>query len=302
MPIFVSGHSADVWANQQLFDLDAQGEPRVVAGVPPDYFSASGQLWGNPLYRWSAHQDEGYRWWIERMRRTLALCDIVRVDHFRGFESYWEVPADAATAVSGEWKAGPRQALFAALTEALAAGRAHGQGGLRIIAEDLGIITAEVTALRQAIGLPGMRVLQFAFDGRVDNPYLPHNYEPNTVVYSGTHDNDTSWGWWTTLAAHDREQVRRYLGISGDFSEWHLIRAALSSVAALAIIPMQDVLGLASEARMNQPGIGEGYWEWRFSWHQVGPWHAERLAELTRTYGRVPRRRADRGVAPEPHD
>ena len=295
MPIFVSGHSADVWANQKLFDLDAQGQPRVVAGVPPDYFCATGQLWGNPLYLWPAHQDEGYRWWIDRMRRTLALCDIVRVDHFRGFESYWEVPADAETAVGGHWRTGPGKALFAALTQALSAGR----GGLRIIAEDLGIITTQVTALRKAIGLPGMRVLQFAFDGHADNPYLPHNFEANTVVYSGTHDNDTTWGWWNTLSANDQDYVRRYLGITGDFSEWDLIRAALSSVAALAIIPMQDVLGLAADARMNQPGLGEGYWEWRFSWHQVAPWHAERLGALTHLYGRMPRRRADRHAAAE---
>ena len=297
MPIFVSGHSADVWANQRLFDLDADGQPRVVAGVPPDYFSATGQLWGNPLYQWATHRDEGYRWWIERMRRTLTLCDIVRIDHFRGFESYWEVRADAQTAVDGQWRPGPGEALFTALAQALAPGQ--GQSGLRVIAEDLGIITPQVTALRRKIGLPGMRVLQFAFDGQVDNPYLPHNHEAGTVVYSGTHDNDTTWGWWNALAAHERDYVRRYLGITGEFNEWDLIRAALASVAALAIVPMQDVLGLGSDARMNQPGLGEGYWEWRFSWHQVGPWHAERLAELARLYGRLPRRRADRKAPPE---
>jgi 4-alpha-glucanotransferase len=298
MPIFVSGHSADVWANQKLFDLDAHGQARVVAGVPPDYFSATGQLWGNPLYNWAAHQEQGYRWWVERVRRTLALCDFVRIDHFRGFESYWEIPADAKTAVNGQWKAGPAAALFTALTQALAAGQ--GRAGLRIIAEDLGIITAKVSALRESVGLPGMRVLQFAFDGHADNLYLPHNYEANTVVYTGTHDNDTTWGWWTALAANDKDYVRRYLGISGEFSEWDLIRAASSSVASLSIIPMQDVLGLDSESRMNQPGLAEGSWEWRFSWHQVAPWHAERLAELTRLHGRTPRRRSDRH-APEDH-
>jgi 4-alpha-glucanotransferase len=297
MPIFVSAHSADVWANQELFDLDAQGQARVVAGVPPDYFSATGQHWGNPLYRWAAHQEQGYRWWIERVRRTLALCDIVRIDHFRGFESYWEIPADAKTAVDGQWRIGPGKPLFTALTQALAA--EHGRAGLRIIAEDLGIITPEVTALREAVGLPGMRVLQFAFDGHSDNPYLPHNYEANTVVYSGTHDNDTSWGWWKSLAANDQDYVRRYLGICGEFSEWDLIRAASSSVAALSIVPMQDVLGLASNCRMNQPGLSEGSWEWRFCWHQVAPWHAERLAELARLHGRIPRRRSDRHLPVE---
>lgn len=293
MPIFVSPHSADVWAHQDLFDLDARGQARVVAGVPPDYFSATGQLWGNPLYRWTAHREQGYRWWIERMRTTLARCDIVRIDHFRGFESYWEVPADAPTAVTGRWQPGPGIALFDALREALA----PDGGVLPVIAEDLGIITAPVRALRAAVDLPGMRVLQFAFDGHADNPYLPHNYQADTVVYTGTHDNDTTWGWWCALAAGERELVRRYLGISGEFSEWDLIRAALSSVAALAVIPMQDVLGLDSTSRMNQPGLAQGSWQWRFSWHQVAPWHADRLAELTRLYGRLPRRQTDRPAA-----
>lgn len=292
MPIFVSPHSADVWAHQDLFDLDSQGQARAVAGVPPDYFSATGQLWGNPLYRWAAHRQQGYRWWIERMRETLARCDIVRIDHFRGFESYWEIPADAKTAVDGRWLPGPGAALFTALRDALS----PAGGKLPIIAEDLGIITPPVRALREAVGLPGMRVLQFAFDGHADNPYLPHNYEADTVVYTGTHDNDTSWGWWNALTADDQDKVRRYLGISGEFTEWDLIRAASSSVAALAIIPMPDVLGLGSESRMNQPGLAEGSWEWRFCWHQVAPWHADRLAELTRLYGRLPRRQSDRPV------
>ncbi len=293
MPIFVSPHSADVWAHQDLFDLDSRGQARVVAGVPPDYFSATGQLWGNPLYQWAAHEQQGYRWWIERMRATLALCDIVRIDHFRGFESYWEIAADAKTAIDGQWAPGPGSALFTALREALAA---DGKS-LPIIAEDLGIITPKVSALRESVGLPGMRVLQFAFDGHADNPYLPHNYEANTVVYTGTHDNDTSWGWWNALAANEKAEVRRYLGISAEFSEWDLIRAASSSVAAFAIIPMQDVLGLGSESRMNQPGLAQGSWEWRFCWHQVAPWHADRLAELTGIYGRLPRRQSDRPQA-----
>ena len=284
MPIFVCAHSADVWANRQLFDLDGHGRPRVVAGVPPDYFSATGQHWGNPLYNWPLHQHEGYRWWIERMRATFALCDVVRIDHFRGFESYWEIPADAATAVAGRWQPGPGAALFTALRKGLGAGRRT----THIIAEDLGEITAEVRALRAAIGLPGMRILQFAFDGHVDNPYLPHNFEANTVVYTGTHDNDTTRGWWQNLAAHEQDYVRRYFGVSAECIEWDLIRAASASVAGFAIIPMQDVLGLDSTARMNQPGCGEGSWEWRFDWQQVQGWHAERLAGLTRLYGRLP--------------
>ena len=289
MPIFVSAHSADVWANQPLFDLDASGRPRVVAGVPPDYFSATGQHWGNPLYNWPAHANEGYCWWIERMRSTLALCDIVRIDHFRGFESYWEIPAAAKTAVSGQWKKGPGASIFNALSKALDKTNEKNIGPLRIIAEDLGIITPEVTALRESIGLPGMRILQFAFDGHTDNLYLPHNFEANTVVYTGTHDNDTTCGWWNSLAEHERAYVRQYLAISGESIEWDMIRVASASVATLSIVPMQDVLGLDSTHRMNQPSQAEGSWEWRFTWSQVAPWHADRLADLTRLYGRVPK-------------
>ncbi|MEO8410000.1 MAG: 4-alpha-glucanotransferase, partial [Propionivibrio sp.] len=222
MPIFVSPHSADVWANQGLFELDAHGRPKVVAGVPPDYFSATGQHWGNPLYHWPAHAKEGYRWWIERMRTTLALCDIVRVDHFRGFESYWEIPADAETAEHGRWHKGPGSALFDALGKGLDQLDIFSPLAPRIIAEDLGILTPAVTALREAVGLPGMRILQFAFDGHSDNLYLPHSFESNTVVYTGTHDNDTTVGWWNALAAHDQDYVRRYLGIGADEINWDL--------------------------------------------------------------------------------
>ena len=296
MPIFVSPHSADVWANQNLFDLQSDGHPRVIAGVPPDYFSATGQRWGNPLYKWREHAKEGYRWWIERMRSILTLCDIVRIDHFRGFESYWEIPADAETAVTGHWRAGPGDSLFAALRAAFSAAHPHGHeahqpGALKIIAEDLGIITKEVTALRTRLGLPGMRILQFAFDGHADNLYLPHNFETNTVVYTGTHDNDTTLGWWNGLAPHEQDYVRRYLGINGESIHWALIRVASASVASISIIPMQDVLGLDSHHRMNQPGIGTGYWEWRFSWHQLASWHGELLADLTRLHGRIHERR-----------
>lgn len=288
MPIFVSPHSADVWANQSLFDLDAHGRPRVVAGVPPDYFSETGQHWGNPLYNWPAHEKEGYRWWIERMRTTLQLCDRVRIDHFRGFESYWEIPAGSRTAIKGHWKKGPGAAVFEALSKALDKKKGKAASTLRIIAEDLGIITPEVRALRESLGLPGMRILQFAFDGHTDNLYLPHNFESNTVVYTGTHDNDTTVGWWSTLAAHDQDFVRRYLGISGHEIHWDLIRTASASVARFCIIPMQDVLGLDSSHRMNQPTLAEGAWEWRFHWGLVASWHAERLAELAHLHGRIP--------------
>lgn len=298
MPIFVSPHSADVWAHQKLFDLGNDGRPRVIAGVPPDYFSVTGQRWGNPLYKWPEHAKEGYRWWIERMHSILTLCDIVRIDHFRGFESYWEIPAESETAVKGHWRAGPGDSLFAALRSAFSNTSTRDEiassspGALKIIAEDLGIITPEVTALRNKLGLPGMRILQFAFDGHSDNLYLPHNFETNTVVYTGTHDNDTTVGWWNGLAPHEQDYVRRYLGVSGDSIHWALIRVASASVASISIIPMQDVLGLDSPHRMNQPGIGNGYWEWRFSWNQVASWHSELLADMTRLHGRIPQRQA----------
>lgn len=205
------------------------------------------------------------------MRATLALCDIVRIDHFRGFESYWEIPASSETAVDGQWQPGPGAALFNAMQNAMDNRQSQLSDVPRIIAEDLGIITPEVTALRESVGLPGMRILQFAFDGHSDNLYLPHSFEANTVVYTGTHDNDTTCGWWSGLAPHEQDYVRRYLAISGEFNEWDLIRVASASVAALAIIPMQDVLGLDSTCRMNFPGHAEGSWGWRFGWHQVAP-------------------------------
>ncbi len=287
MPIFVSAHSADVWANQKLFVLDGKGRPRVVAGVPPDYFSATGQLWGNPLYDWPVHAQENYHWWIARMRTALERFDLVRIDHFRGFESYWEIPAHAPTAVVGQWRAGPGLAFFEALHAAPGIAPAAHENR-RIIAEDLGIITAEVTALRKRVGLPGMRILQFAFDGKSDNFYLPHNFDTETVVYTGTHDNDTTPGWWSGLDARTQDYIRRYLGANGEHIHWDLIRAASASVARLAIIPLQDVLGLGSAQRMNQPSASEGCWEWRFDWPQVASWHAEHLAELARLHGRHP--------------
>ena len=293
MPIFVSAHSADVWAHQRLFDLDDGGHPRVVAGVPPDYFSATGQRWGNPLYKWPEHEKDAFLWWTERMRRTLKLSDIVRIDHFRGFESYWEVPASAPTAIDGQWVPGPGQKFFAAISKTLGLRNGKDLSAFRVIAEDLGIITPKVSALRKAAGFPGMRILQFAFDGQSNNPYLPHNFEPHTVVYTGTHDNNTTRGWWDALPEQERHYIRHYLGISGEAIHWDLIHTASASVAAISVVPMQDVLGLDSSARMNQPGLTEGSWEWRFTWDQVAPWHAERLAELGRLHGRTPRRRAN---------
>ena len=277
-PIFIAYQSAEVWARQDLFELDAAGRAHVVAGVPPDYFSATGQRWGNPLYRWKAHAAEGYAWWTERIRRSFELVDIVRIDHFRGFVSHWEIPASEPTAVKGRWRPGRGAALFKAIAKAL--------GPLPIIAEDLGLITPEVAALRKRFAFPGMRILHFAFGGDSGNAYLPHHHEPDSVVYTGTHDNDTTLGWWAQASEHEREHVRAYLATQGDEIAWDLIRAACASVADTAIYPLQDVLGLTGEHRMNLPGRGEGYWEWRFGWEQVLPEHAQRLAALCRLYGR----------------
>jgi 4-alpha-glucanotransferase len=277
-PIFIAYQSAEVWARQSLFELDATGRAKVVAGVPPDYFSDTGQRWGNPLYRWAAHADEGYAWWIARIRQGFELVDIVRIDHFRGFAHYWEIAASEPTAVAGRWRAGPGSALFKAIAKAL--------GPLPIIAEDLGLITPDVTALRKRFAFPGMRILHFAFGGDSANLYLPHHHEPDSVVYTGTHDNDTSLGWWHGASAHEQAHALAYLASDGSEIHWDLIRAACASVADTAIIPLQDVLGLGGEHRMNLPGRGEGYWEWRFAWSQVRPEHAARLAALCALYGR----------------
>jgi 4-alpha-glucanotransferase len=278
VPIFIAHHSAEVWANPALFMLDAHGAPTVVAGVPPDFFSATGQRWGNPLYRWSEHAKDDFAWWVERLRRIFELVDIVRVDHFRGFAGYWEIPAAEATAVKGHWRKGPGAALFKAVNRVL--------GPVPIIAEDLGEITPDVEALRRRFKFPGMRVLQFAFGGDASNPYLPHRHEFDSVVYPGTHDNDTSVGWWAQASEHERHYARAYLGTDGHDIAWSLIRCAMASVADTAIVPMQDILALPGECRMNKPGEGQGWWEWRLQWQQVHPWHAQRLAELCRLFGR----------------
>jgi len=278
IPIFVAFDSADVWAHPELFHINEQLQPTVVAGVPPDYFSATGQLWGNPLYRWGAMEADGYAWWVARFRQTLRTVDIVRLDHFRGFAAYWEVPAGEPTAVNGRWVEGPGACLFSALTLAL--------GELPIIAEDLGLITPDVYALREQFKLPGMKVLHFAFPTAAEHPYLPHNFERNCVVYTGTHDNDTTMGWYQALSANERAHLHRYLGPTAEPVNWALIRLAYASVADVAVVPLQDVLGLGTEARMNTPGKLGGNWSWRYHAHDLGHGLREKLLELALTYGR----------------
>ena len=297
IPIFVARDSADVWSHPQLFHLDEHGNPTVVAGVPPDYFSATGQLWGNPLYRWDVMAASGYDWWVQRFRAAFELVDMVRIDHFRGFESYWEVPAHETTAIHGRWVNGPGAELFEAVRQAL--------GDLPIVAENLGLITPEVEALRQKLGFPGMAVLQFAFgSGTSDSEFLPHNYSRNLVVYTGTHDNDTTVGWWNSTGAGDstrlpeevqreREFVLRYLGVDGSDIHWAFIRAVLASVANWVMVPLQDVLGLGSHARMNLPARPNGNWQWRFLPEMLTESIQERLGELTVLYGRAPREKLD---------
>jgi 4-alpha-glucanotransferase len=260
-PIFVALDSADVWANSELFQLKNSGQPEAVAGVPPDYFSANGQLWGNPLYDWSAHEASGFAWWIQRIQSNLEFYDIVRLDHFRGFESYWSVPADETTAVNGKWIPCPGLKLFKEIHKACP--------DAKLVAEDLGVITDEVNALRDATGLPGMAVLQFAFGGEPGNAYLPHNYMRNCVAYSGTHDNDTTLGWYRTVDDATKDHVRRYLNVSGDEVAWDLIRAAIRSSAHLAVFPLQDLMSLGSEARLNTPGAPVGNWQWRYQPDQL---------------------------------
>jgi len=278
MPIFVAHDSAEVWAHRDLFDLDAKGMPRKVAGVPPDYFSATGQRWGNPLYHWGRMQQDRFAFWMARMHTQLAMFDLIRVDHFRGFEAYWEIPAEDDHAINGRWVAAPGDALFDRLHEEF--------DPLPLVAEDLGVITPEVEMLRQRYNLPGMKILQFAFNDGPDNPYLPFHHPRNTVVYTGTHDNDTTLGWYRRLDDRTRARVDEYLGRSREAMPWPLIRSALASRAWLAILPMQDVLALGSEHRMNLPGTVEGNWTWRFTWDQVDEDLADRLRRRIAMYGR----------------
>ncbi len=279
VPIFVADDSADVWTHPELFHLDAQRRPTVVSGVPPDYFSKTGQLWGNPLYDWEAHRRDGYAWWTARLRAALAQVDLIRLDHFRGFEACWEVPAEEATAEKGRWVKGPGADLFRVLRDKL--------GGLPFIAEDLGVITPEVRQLRLAFDLPGMRILQFAFGGAPESRFLPHRHERNTLVYTGTHDNDTTHGWYQTLSADELHFLRRYAPSTDNDISWDLIRLAWMSVANHAITPLQDVLSLGGEARMNWPGRPSGNWRWRFRASMLTEELLDRLAELTTIYERA---------------
>ncbi len=278
MPIFMGHDSADVWSHRELFRLDERGLPVIVAGVPPDYFSPTGQLWGNPHYRWDMMRADGYAWWIERFRQALSQVDVVRLDHFRGFCGYWEVPADETTAINGRWVRGPGIDFFRALERAL--------GGLPIIAEDLGLISADVVALRTQLGLPGMRVLQFAFGGDAGNPHLPHNYTRDLVVYTGTHDNDTTLGWYASCDEELQHKVRIYTGTDGREINWTLIRLAMNSVADTAIFPLQDVLGLGSEARLNRPGQPYGNWAWRYRHEALTDELADTLRQMAIAAGR----------------
>jgi 4-alpha-glucanotransferase len=291
LPIYVSHDSADVWVNPQHYHLDSNGNPTVVAGVPPDYFSATGQLWGNPIYRWDVLARDGYRWWLERFRAVLEMVDIIRLDHFRGFEAYWEVPATEPTAVNGRWAKGPGPALFDAARLAL--------GELPLVAENLGVITPEVEAIRAEFGFPGMSILQFAFGNDAQAAsFRPHNYPREVVAYTGTHDCDTTVGWWTSEGKgestrspedirREHEIARKYLNSDGSEINWAFIRALEASVADTVLIPLQDVLGLGSESRMNQPATLGGNWRWRYRPAMLTPEISGRLAELARLYERA---------------
>lgn len=277
IPIFVAQDSVDVWAERENFLLDAQGQPTVVAGVPPDYFSATGQRWGNPHYNWNVMQANDFNWWIERLKSAQLLFDMARIDHFRGFEACWAIPASCETAIEGEWVKVPGDALFEKLRQI---------GTLPLVAEDLGVITDEVRTLRDKFGLPGMKILQFAFDGGNDNPYLPHNHIENCVVYTGTHDNNTTLGWFQEIPTSTQQYVCEYLHAPPYDMPWPLIESAFASVAQLAIVPMQDVLALDGHHRMNVPGVPTGNWRWRFDWAQMPAGATDKLRHFTNFYGR----------------
>jgi 4-alpha-glucanotransferase len=291
LPIYVSHDSADVWVNRQYFQLDAQGKPMAVSGVPPDYFSETGQLWGNPIYRWDKLAEDGYRWWLDRFRAAFGMVDMIRLDHFRGFEAYWEVAATESTAVNGKWVKGPGAALFRAAKVEL--------GDLPFVAENLGVITPEVEAIREEFGFPGMAVLQFAFGTDSQAPtFRPHNYPREVVAYTGTHDCDTTVGWWTSVGRGESTRsdedirreldfARRYLNTDGHEIQWTFIRALEASVADTVLIPMQDVLGLGTEARMNQPATVGGNWRWRYRPGALKPEFAQRLKEMSELYERL---------------
>ncbi len=279
IPIFMAWDSVDVWANQDLFQLDSKGYPTVVAGVPPDYFSATGQLWGNPLYNWKKHTESGYEWWLNRIHYQLTLCDFLRIDHFRGFDKYWAIPYGEETAINGEWVEAPGVNFFTQLEATLGY---H----LPIIAEDLGEIDDSVIELREKFGLPGMKVLQFAFENPNENDFLPHNFVRNCVCYTGTHDNNTTLGWYNHAYEASKDKLRRYFSTDGCDICWIMIRACFGSVANMAIVPMQDVLCLDSWARMNTPGVAEGNWAWRYTQNTLTPALEARLYETCKMFGR----------------
>ena len=280
IPIFVALDSCDVWANKKYFKLDSKGYPTHVAGVPPDYFSATGQRWGNPLYDWDAHKKSGYKWWIERVRKQLTLVDHLRIDHFRGFEAYWAVPAKEETAINGEWLKGPGESLFDALKAALGE-------ELPIFAEDLGVITPEVEALRDAFHFPGMKVLQFGFGDMTDRKYIPHFYETtNCLCYTGTHDNDTTMGWYAVQDEKVRDRVRRYGNTDGNMAAWDFIRFAMASVAKYVVFPIQDLMLLGSEARMNTPGVAAANWAFRYTADMLSQDKADWLKSTTQLFAR----------------
>lgn len=279
MPIFVAHDSADVWAERALFTLDDSGQATRVAGVPPDYFSETGQRWGNPLYDWQKHIDQNFDWWRRRLQTQLELFDLIRIDHFRGFEACWEIPASCETAIDGQWVTAPGEQLFDRLLELF--------GELPLVAEDLGIITDEVTALREKYGMPGMKILQFAFGGDASNPYLPHQQCEDSVTYTGTHDNNTTLGWYQALEPYVKAHMHSYMGETSEAMPWLFIRSALSSVSELAVVPFQDLLSLGAEHRMNVPGTIEGNWGWRFSWDMVPDAIPAKLKALNDLYGRV---------------
>ncbi|HXQ63840.1 MAG TPA: 4-alpha-glucanotransferase [Steroidobacteraceae bacterium] len=279
IPIYPAPDSVEVWAHPELFQLDSAGRPTAVAGVPPDYFAADGQLWGNPLYRWEAHERTRFAWWIERLRAQFALFDLVRIDHFRGLESYWAIPAGARTAAAGEWRRAPGDRLLARVREVL--------GGLELVAEDLGVITPAVDWLRDRFGLPGMRVAQFGFGDDPTNLHLPHNWTPRSIAYTGTHDNDTTAGWYSGLEPRVRELVADYVGAAPGEVVRALMRTVLASVAGLAVLPMQDLLELGGAARMNTPGTKQGNWAWKFAWPDVPPGLAARCLRWNQLYGRA---------------
>jgi len=280
IPIYVAEDSCDVWANPHLYHLDDRGAATEVAGVPPDYFSETGQRWGNPMYRWDRMEQDGFGWWIARLRHNLGLTDALRIDHFRGLESAWSIPADSPTAVDGRWVAVPGDKLLQKVAENL--------GEIPLVAEDLGVITPEVEKIRDDFGLPGMKILQFAFGSGSDNPYLPHNVERNCLIYTGTHDNNTSLGWWQGLGEQDRAHVASYIGKPSPNMPEDLIRLAMAGVAGLCILPLQDLLGLDGSGRMNTPGKAQGNWCWRYEPGALKPELARRLHEMTAIYGRLP--------------